>query len=300
MTHRRNCLPFTSEPAIFTSFWNSEAMRRLLRNILMRRRRILTRRVTDMRHEKAKIIAVWGSPHSGKTTFATKLATAIYDNYQATVIVLYTDLETPTLPVIFPNEKSENLGSVGIPLSKTEIDTDDVIKNLVTIKERQNFGFLGFRAGENKFTYPRYGKAKAEELYATLGMLADYVIVDCTSNLENNVLSSVAVEQADQIIRLASPDLSAISFFLSQKGVYEDAKYRMEEHIIGLNIPNADAYMPVEEARSHLKDVAFTVPYSQLIKEQLQKGSLYAPAKDKRFDSRMKEIAGKVVEYEAQ
>ena len=43
-----------------------------------------------MRHEKAKIIAIWGSPHSGKTTFATKLATAIYDNYQATVIVLYT------------------------------------------------------------------------------------------------------------------------------------------------------------------------------------------------------------------
>ena len=253
-----------------------------------------------MRHEKAKIIAVWGSPHSGKTTFATKLATAIYDNYQATVIVLYTDLETPTLPVIFPNEKSENLGSVGIPLSKTEFDTDDVIKNLVTIKERQNFGFLGFRAGENKFTYPRYGKAKAEELYRALGMLADYVIVDCTSNLENNVLSSVAVEQADQIIRLASPDLSAISFFLSQKGVYEDTKYRMDEHIIGLNTPNADAYMPVEEARSHLKDVAFTVPYSQLIKEQLQKGSLYAPAKDKRFDSRMKEIAGKVVEYEAQ
>ena len=115
-----------------------------------------------MRHEKAKIIAIWGSPHSGKTTFATKLATAIYDNYQATVIVLYTDLETPTLPVIFPNEKSESLGSVGIPLSKTEIDTDDVIKNLVTIKERQNFGFLGFRAGENKFTYPRHGKANAK------------------------------------------------------------------------------------------------------------------------------------------
>ena len=40
-----------------------------------------------MSHEKAKIIAVWGSPHSGKTTFATKLATAIYDNYQATALV---------------------------------------------------------------------------------------------------------------------------------------------------------------------------------------------------------------------
>ena len=253
-----------------------------------------------MSHEKAKIIAVWGSPHSGKTTFATKLATAIYDNDQATVIVMYTDLETPTLPVIFPNEKAEDIGSVGIPLSKTEIDTDDVIKNLVTIKERQNFGFIGYREGENKFTYPRFGKAKAEALYEALQSLADYIIVDCTSNLENNVLSAIGIEKADQVIRLASPDLSSISFFLSQKGVYEDAKYRWDAHIVGLNTPNADAYMPIEEARSHLKDVSFTVPYSQNIKEQLQKGTLYAPAKDKRFDSRLKEIAGKVVEYEAQ
>ena len=62
--------------------------------------------------DKGKIIAVWGSPNSGKTTFATKLATAIYDSYQATVIVLYTDLETPVLPVLFPNSKPEDIGSV--------------------------------------------------------------------------------------------------------------------------------------------------------------------------------------------
>ena len=253
-----------------------------------------------MSREKAKIIAVWGSPHSGKTTFATKLATAIYDHYQATVIVLYCDLETPTLPVLFPNAKPEDIGSVGVPLSKTEIDTDDVIKNLVTFKERQNFGFLGYRESENKFTYPRFGKAKAEELLDTLCTLADYIVVDCTPNLENNVLSAIGVEKADQVIRLASPDLSSISYFLSQLPVYEDSKYQRDAHIIGLNTPNADAFMPIEEARSHMGEVSFTLPYSQTVKEQMQKGTLYEPTKDKRFDSRMKEIAGKVVEYEAQ
>ena len=60
----------------------------------------------------AKTIAVWGSPNSGKTTFATKLARAIYDEYQSTVIVVYADMETPTLPVIFPNYKKEDLYSV--------------------------------------------------------------------------------------------------------------------------------------------------------------------------------------------
>lgn len=247
--------------------------------------------------EKGKIIAVWGSPNSGKTTFATKLATAIYDNYQATVIVLYTDLETPVLPVIFPNEKSEDVGSVGIPLSKAEIEKDDIIRNLVVTKERQNFGFIGYHTGDNKFTYPKYGRAKAEALLNVLCSLADYVIVDCTSNLENNVLSAVAIELAEQIIRLASPDLKSISFLISQLPVYIDAKYRLPEHIQGINTPNEDVFMPIEETKTHLKDVRFSVPYSSDIKIQMQKGALLEPTNDKRFESRIKEIAGKVVTY---
>ena len=106
-----------------------------------------------MKAEKGKIIAVWGSPASGKSTFAVKLATAIYDNFESTVIVLFTDLETPMIPVIFPNDKPEDNGSVGVPLSKTDIEKEEIIKNLVTVKSRQNFGFIGYKDGENKFTF---------------------------------------------------------------------------------------------------------------------------------------------------
>ena len=173
-----------------------------------------------MKAEKGKIIAVWGSPASGKSTFAIKLATAIYDNFESTVIVLFTDLETPMIPVIFPNDKPEDNGSVGVPLSKTDIEKEEIIKNLVTVKSRQNFGFIGYKDGENKFTYPRFGRAKAEELLARLSELADYVIVDCVSSLESNPLASTAVELADQIIRLASPDLRSISYYLSQLPLY--------------------------------------------------------------------------------
>ena len=102
---------------------------------------------------EGKIIAVWGSPHSGKTTFATKLATAIYSSFESTVITLYTDLQTPMIPVLFPFDKPEDLGSVGYPLSRTEVEQSDIINNLVTVKEMQNFGFLGYRTGENRYTY---------------------------------------------------------------------------------------------------------------------------------------------------
>lgn len=252
-----------------------------------------------MKAEKGKIIAVWGSPASGKSTFAVKLATAIYDNFESTVIVLFTDLETPMIPVIFPNDKPEDNGSVGVPLSKTDIEKEEIIKNLVTVKSRQNFGFIGYKDGENKFTYPRFGRAKAEELLARLSELADYVIVDCVSSLESNPLASTAVELADQIIRLASPDLRSISYYLSQLPLYVDSKYQSEKQIQGLNTPNADVFMPIEEAKSHLKDLAFTLPYSRQVKEQAQKGTLYEKTTDKKFQSRITEIARKVVEYVA-
>ncbi len=247
---------------------------------------------------EGKIIAVWGSPHSGKTTLATTLATAIYDSFNTTVILVYADPETPMLPVIFPNAKNENLGSVGAILSKTEIDRETLLQNLVIHKERQNFAFLGYREGENKYTYPKYGKAKAEELLDRLTEIADYVIVDCPSNLDISPLSFCAVEAAQQTIRLASPDLCSISWYLSQASQYETASLRWQQQYQGINTPNADVFMPIEEAKTHFGEVSFTVPYCRQIKEQMQKGKLYEPVTDKAFTKRLREIARKVVIYD--
>ena len=192
----------------------------------------------------SKVIAVWGAPNSGKTTFATKLARSIYDEYQATVIVVYADNETPTLPIIFPNYKKEDLCSVGVALSKTDIDRHEVVKQMVTVKDKQNFCFLGFTDGENKYTYPTFDATKVRSLYSVLASLADYVIVDCTSSLKNP-LSKVAVREADEVIRLSAPNLKSVSYLASQLPLYIDPMFRLEEHIQGICVTDADLYMPI-------------------------------------------------------
>lgn len=106
---------------------------------------------------------------------------------------------------------------------------------------------MDYKDGENKFIYPKYGRAKAEELFCELCKLAGYIIVDCTSKLENNVLAATAVEKAEQIIRLVFPDLKSISFYLSQLAVYSDSKYKSEGHIQGVNTPNVDIFMSISE-----------------------------------------------------
>lgn len=56
-----------------------------------------------------KIIAVWGSPHAGKTAFAVKFAENLYQRTRGAVVVLHCDLLTPTLPILFPNAREQDL-----------------------------------------------------------------------------------------------------------------------------------------------------------------------------------------------
>lgn len=242
----------------------------------------------------AKTIAVWGSPNSGKTTFATKLALSIYSEYQSTVIVLYCDYETPTLPVIFPNYKADNLFSVGVALSKTEITLEEVIKQIVTVKGKVNFGFLGFKDRENRYTYPQLDETKVRSLYNVLETLADFVIIDCTSGA-GNTLTRVALSDADDVIRLATPDLKSISWYSSQLPLYADPRFRLDRQIQGINVPDADLFMPIDDAKAHLPDVRFTVPYSMAVKQQMLDGHLYEAVNDKKFNDKFKAIVEKVV-----
>ena len=123
-----------------------------------------------------KIIAVWGSPHAGKTAFAVKFAENLYQRTRGAVVVLHCDLLTPTLPILFPNAREQDLFSVGTVLAKPNIFRGDIVSNLVTVKERQNLGFLGYRTGENRYSFPTFGRVKVAEFFAVLSDLADSIV----------------------------------------------------------------------------------------------------------------------------
>lgn len=242
----------------------------------------------------SKLIAVWGSPDSGKTAFAVKLASVVYERYTSTVMVLSCDDMIPALPCLFPNIEADEMYSLGAPLSQTEITQQAVIDSIVTRKGKINLGYLGYKDGENRYTYPAYSENKAKELLEVLKSLADFVVVDCTSSLDN-ILAATAIKEADQVIRLVTPTLKSIAFFSSQLPRYADPVFQCEEHILGLNCTEADCYMPVEEVKSHFKETAFTLPYCREIRQQSIDGKLSEPVHDKKYAAKFKAIADKVV-----
>ena len=242
----------------------------------------------------SKIIAIWGSPNSGKTSLALSLALSIYKNYNATVLVLHTDTVTPTLPVLFPDYKSDDLYSIGAVLSKTDITQTELFKNTVSIKGKGNLGFLGFKDGENKYTYPRFDEIKSVLLLTLMRGCADYVIVDCTS-YPDSILTKAAISQADVVIRLATPDLRSMSFYSSQLSLYTDPKYHLGEHIQGLLMRDCDLFLPVDEAKVHFKDVRFILPYCREVKQQMLDGKLLDGISNKKYNKVIHAITDKVV-----
>ena len=70
---------------------------------------------------------------------------------------------------------------------------------------------------------------------------------------------------------------------------------RLERQIEGLNVSDEDLYMPIEDAKAHLSEVCFTIPYSRAVKQQMLDGKLYQPVNDKKFNDKFKAITEKVV-----
>lgn len=242
----------------------------------------------------SKIIAVWGSPNSGKTTLSVKLAEYIYRIYKASVIVVFADYNTPSLPVVFAGDKSFDIQSVGNALSKTEITENEVLKNINTIKGKVNFGFVGYRQGENKYTYPAYDKEKAKAFLTVLKGLVDIVIIDCSSSLEEQ-LSINAISQADKILRIGLPDLKSVSFFSSVLPLYTDPVYRLSEHIMVLNQTEKEPSKEINKSESFYGKPSFVLPYSKEVKQQGIEGLILNKFSKKSYLNILKALAEMVV-----
>ena len=114
----------------------------------------------------AKIIAVIGSPGSGKTTVTLKLAQELYcATTSGAVIYLAPSLIVPALGVVFPNYTPDSIFSLGIMFDKTDIYEEDVLNHLVTVKAMNNFGCLGYKAGENKYDFATLTEDKVNALF---------------------------------------------------------------------------------------------------------------------------------------
>ena len=240
------------------------------------------------------ILAVWGSPGSGKTTTAIKIAKHLADQKRNTVLVLC-DMTAPMLPCICPPSELECDHSLGSILAAAHVSEPLIKHNLVTLKKHSHLTILGMKKGENEYTYPPYSEVQAKELLDGLREIAPFIVVDCGSYIANDILSAVALMEADSVIRLSNADLKSVSYFSSQLPLLRDGKWDADKQYKVAS--NVKPWQAGEQIGQALGAVAFTLSYSRELEDQYLAGNLLADLalKDSRpFRREIEKIAKEV------
>lgn len=218
-----------------------------------------------------QVLAVWGSPGSGKTTVSVRLAKFLAD-HKRNVVLLLCDMTAPMLPCICPPSDLECERSLGSILAATHITDTLIRQNCVTLKKMGYLTIVGMMKGENMYTYPPYTPELAKELIDHLRDIAPYVIIDCGSYIAYDVLSAVALLEADSVLRLVNCDLKSVSYLSSQLPLLQEQKWDADkQYKVASNVKTNQAGEHIEQA---LGNMAFKIPYSYELENLVLSGNL--------------------------
>ena len=217
----------------------------------------------EEQNDSGGMLAVWGSPGSGKTITAVKIAKMLSAR-KKNVILLLCDMAAPMLPCICPADALESNGSLAGVLAAARISENLIKHNLVTFKRNSCLAY----------STPPFTQKQVVELLDGLRQIAPYVIVDCGSYIANDILSAVALMEADSILRLANCDPKSVNYFASQLRLLDGPEWDMDKQYKVAS--NVKPYQAADHIGKVLGDTAFVLPYSQELEEQYLAGNLLA------------------------
>ena len=231
--------------------------------------------------------AVWGSPGCGKTVTAVKIAKHLATQKKNTVLLLC-DMTAPMMPCICPPSELEVDKSLGSIFAAQHISVNLIKHNLTTLKRLPHLTMLGLRKKENEYTYAPCAKHQAEELIRGLREIVPYVVIDCSSYIANDILSAVALMEADSVLQLASCDLKSVGYLSSQLPLLGELKWdKDKQYRVASNIK---PFQAADRIGQVLGSVVFRLPYSQELEEQYLAGELLADLSMKDSRAFRKEI----------
>ncbi len=223
----------------------------------------------------ASVIAVWGSPGSGKSTFSAILARYLTRD-KSKAIIISPDITVPMLPVWFPNENIENKISLGHILTSHEINNSIIAERVKLLKSYPYIGVLGCTSGDMPLSYPDVSYDKIVQTIEVTAGMVDHVIIDCTSRA-TDLFTPASIEVADVVVGIYSADLRGISYRKSSSPLMNSAKFKPNEHLIFAG--SARPYYAIDEMEHIFGHLDGILPWSKEIDRASTEGVIFGAGK---------------------
>lgn len=219
----------------------------------------------------SKIITVWGNPGSGKSMFCCNLAKVLTAG-KAKALIINADASTPMLPVWMPDRILETNMSIGNVMTALEINNALVAERVVILKEYPFIGVMGYAAGENPFSYPELKYNKIRLFIQEASKLVEYIILDCSSNMLN-FFTPTAIESADLVVRVITPDLRGLNYLKAHKPLLTDEKFHFPMHLTFAGM--ARPFHAIDEMDHLIGGFDGLLPYSKEIERCGTSGQMF-------------------------
>lgn len=167
------------------------------------------------------ILTICGNHKSGKSLYAASLANGIlHKTPKASIIMINLSKDIPAHAMWEPSRVISNMNSVGFLFEEGIITVKSVPKFTITHKSNDNIGLIGYCIGDTPITFNEPTYDNVIELIKVADQLADYVILDCDSNMLSDFLAA-SIEMADDLSFLVTPDIDGTLYLQTFKKMYE-------------------------------------------------------------------------------
>ena len=153
-----------------------------------------------------------------------------------------------------------------------EINNALVAERVVILKEYPFIGVMGYAAGENPFSYPELKYDKIKQFIGEASKLVDYIILDCSSNMLN-FFTPTAIESADLVIRILTPDLRGLNYLKAHKPLLTDEKFHYDKHLTFAGL--ARPFHAIDEMDNLIGGFDGLLPYAKEIERCGTSGQMF-------------------------
>ena len=241
-----------------------------------------------MSYNNASVIAVWGSPGSGKSTFSAILARYLTRD-KSKAIIISPDLTVPMLPVWFPNENIENNMYLGHILTSSEINNSIIAERVKLLKSYPYVGVLGYTSGDMPLSYPDTDYGKITQVIEVVAGMVDHVIIDCTSRI-TDLFTPASIEVSNVAVGIFSADLRGVSYRKAQTPLLAGNKFKFDEHLIFAG--KARPYYALDEMEHVFGHLDGLLPWSKEIDRASTEGVIFGAGKycSERYLSALRKV----------